>query len=223
MDLQSLGDGIIAELVLQGRLRLTTHLLALQVKPRRARNFFGGIAQDLFRLSHRPDEDPADYNRLDEQNSHVSNLEQLLDNFSQMYPQGPELEMLQVVMNMNMMELYWKLYYKLFPEREPSIEIKQQIFEWSRWYKLSEVAMHYFRDPEMWPQLTKSDFTGWINYHATLGRGRQPQLVLELYRLSRQIGLQLEVAPILAYLERNGWRQIANQLRELEDDSSVIL
>lgn len=223
MDLQSLGDSIIEQLMLEGHLRLTTHMLALQVKPRKARAFFGGIATDLWRPVRRPHEDPQDYDRLYTQNSRVASLEELLQNFSEMYPQGLELAMLEVVMNMQQPNLYWKLYWKLYPERQPSLEDKQRIFEWSCWYKLSEVAMHYLRDPEMWPQLTKTDFIQWMNHHATLGRGRQPQLVLELYRLSRQIGLQVEVAPILEYLERNGRRQIANQLRELADDSASVV
>lgn len=223
MDLQSLGDRLISELVLIGHLSPHTDLMLAEIEPSRQLNFYRSVARDLWRRTLRPGETSHQYGELNNENRHVTSLAKLLENFYQMYPQGADLYMLEMVIHSQKVKLFWALYYKLFPQEGPSWEIKRRILDWCRWYGLFEVAWHFLQDPQMEVHLGEIDFIYWMKYHSVLSADRQPAMIFNLYRRSRKLGLEVDLSDTIAVLKANYQPELAVELQQLQTRMSSTL
>lgn len=223
MNLQSLGDRLISELVLIGHPRLYTYLMLAEIEPSRQINFYRSVARDLCRRTLRPGETSDQYGKLTDDNRYVSSLIQLLENFHQMYPQGADLYMIEMVVHSQKVKLFWALYYKLFPEEEPSYQSKRLILDWCRWYTVFEVAWHFIQDPQMEAHLQEDDFVFWMNYHSALSADRQPAMIFNLYRLAAKLGIEVDLSYTIDALKANYQPQLAVELQQLRTTTSSSL
>lgn len=205
MSLVDLRQKVIRELVLQGHPSLASTLLMEMQPP----IFFRDLSAAIMRTTFREGE-TRDYLELNAANRRIRSPAELVHNFGRLYPNGPDLHMLVMVMKLKDWDLYWRLYQRLVS----SLDHKRWLLRQSIDSYIFEVSLQLMQDPEVKPSITFEQYQNALSSYSLL-RG-DPEVVATLYRLALKAGHRLELTQVKKYLIARNCLDAVARLEELE-------